>query len=76
MAILDYRTAGESHGQALIAVVEAMPAGVAVDVNLINAELTRRQGGFGQGSSVMETGQRPNRVRDRLCPLAGHGQPA
>ena len=52
MTILDYRTAGESHGQALIALVEGMPAGVAVDVNLINAELTRRQGGYGRSGRM------------------------
>ena len=45
MPTLDYRTAGESHGPALIALVEGMPAGLAVDVELINGELRRRQGG-------------------------------
>ncbi len=52
MAGLDYRTAGESHGKALIAIVEGMPAGVAVDEALINAELARRQGGFGRGGRM------------------------
>ncbi|MEK7711017.1 MAG: chorismate synthase [Planctomycetota bacterium] len=52
MAGLDYRTAGESHGAALIALVEGMPAGVTVDVDLINAELTRRQGGYGRGGRM------------------------
>lgn len=49
VSTLDYRTAGESHGQALIALVEGMPAGVRVDVDLIDAELQRRQGGYGRG---------------------------
>jgi len=49
MPQLRYRTAGESHGKALIALVEGMPAGVTVDVNSINAELRRRQGGYGRG---------------------------
>ena len=49
MATLSYRTAGESHGRALIALVEGMPAGVAIDHDLINAELKRRQGGYGRG---------------------------
>ena len=49
MPHLRYRTAGESHGKALIALVEGMPAGVAVDVDYINAELRRRQGGYGRG---------------------------
>ena len=52
MARLDYRTAGESHGQSLIALVEGMPAGVPVDLKLINAELARRQGGFGRGGRM------------------------
>ncbi len=49
MASLSYRTAGESHGPALIALVEGMPAGVPVDADLINTELRRRQGGYGRG---------------------------
>ncbi len=49
---LDYRTAGESHGRALIALVEGMPAGVTIDRDLINAELTRRQGGYGRGGRM------------------------
>ena len=49
MASLTYRTAGESHGRALISVIEGMPAGITVDVDLINSELRRRQGGYGRG---------------------------
>lgn len=49
MAILTYRTAGESHGPAIIAFVEGMPAGVPVDKAFIDAELRRRQGGYGRG---------------------------
>jgi chorismate synthase len=49
MSTLSYRTAGESHGKALLTLVEGMPAGVPVDVNFINAELRRRQGGYGRG---------------------------
>ncbi len=52
MACLDYRTAGESHGKALIALVEGMPAGVKVDRALIDGELTRRQGGYGRGGRM------------------------
>jgi chorismate synthase len=44
-----YRTAGESHGRALITLVEGMPAGVPVDQALIDGELRRRQGGYGRG---------------------------
>jgi chorismate synthase len=49
MATLTYRTAGESHGKAIIALVEGMPAGVPIDSEFIDAELRRRQGGYGRG---------------------------
>src|SRR4051794_8608838 len=49
MPQLSYRTAGESHGKAMLALVEGLPAGVAVDLDFINAELRRRQGGYGRG---------------------------
>lgn len=49
MANLEYRTAGESHGQALIALIEGMPAGVELDLEAANREMTRRQGGYGRG---------------------------
>jgi chorismate synthase len=50
MAHLHYQTAGESHGPAVIAVVSGLPAGLDVDVAFINAELHRRQGGYGRGA--------------------------
>src|SRR5215203_5155343 len=49
MATLTYRTAGESHGRALTTLIEGMPAGVPVDKAFIDAELRRRQGGYGRG---------------------------
>ena len=49
MAHFAYHTAGESHGPGMIALVQGMPSGVAVDLELINAELRRRQGGYGRG---------------------------
>jgi len=49
MGQLSYRTAGESHGKALIALVEGLPEGVAVDQGFIDGELRRRQGGYGRG---------------------------
>ncbi len=52
MTALDCRTAGESHGHSLIALVEGMPAGLTVDVELMNAELKRRQGGYGRGGRM------------------------
>src|SRR6516162_2072673 len=47
--MLRFCTAGESHGQALLAYVSGLPAGLAVDVELINRELHRRQLGYGRG---------------------------
>ena len=49
MATLSYQTAGESHGPGVLAVVNGLPAGVPFDEAFINAELTRRQGGYGRG---------------------------
>ena len=49
MARLDYQTAGESHGPALIATVTGLPAGLRLDEAFINTELERRQGGYGRG---------------------------
>lgn len=47
--MLRFLTAGESHGQALVAILEGVPAGLAVDFDAITAELRRRQGGYGRG---------------------------
>jgi chorismate synthase len=46
---LRYWTAGESHGRALVALVDGFPAGVPIDPEAIDAELRRRQGGYGRG---------------------------
>jgi chorismate synthase len=43
------QTAGESHGPGGIAIVTGLPAGLGVDTDFINAELRRRQGGYGRG---------------------------
>jgi chorismate synthase len=50
VAQLTYRTAGESHGPALISLIEGMPSGVAIDLAFIDGELHRRQGGYGRGA--------------------------
>jgi len=47
--MLRYWTAGESHGKALVALVDGFPAGVTVDSAFIDVELRRRQGGYGRG---------------------------
>ena len=50
--MLTYRTAGESHGQALIALVEGFPSNLPVDFEFIDNELKRRQGGYGRGGRM------------------------
>jgi chorismate synthase len=47
-----FTTAGESHGRALVAIVEGLPAGMPIDVALINRELKRRQWGYGRGGRM------------------------
>ena len=49
MRVLRFLTAGESHGQALVVIVEGLPAGLAVTVDDIQAELARRRLGYGRG---------------------------
>lgn len=50
MSVLTYQTAGESHGPALTTLINGMPAGLDLDLELINGELRRRQGGYGRGA--------------------------
>jgi len=47
--MLRYLTAGESHGPALVTIVEGMPAGLSLTADYINRQLLRRQGGYGRG---------------------------
>jgi chorismate synthase len=47
--MLRFLTAGESHGKALVTIVDGMPAGLAIDFDAITANLRRRQGGYGRG---------------------------
>lgn len=49
---LSYRTAGESHGPLLAAVVEGLPAGVPVNPEAIDRDLARRQQGYGRGGRM------------------------
>jgi len=62
--MLRFLTAGESHGPCLTAIVEGLPAGLAVDVDAINHDLSRRQGGYGRGG-------RMKIERDRVQILGG-----
>lgn len=50
--MLRFSTAGESHGESLVAMVSGMPAGVPVDLEFINRELWRRQKGYGRGGRM------------------------
>ena len=47
-----YLTAGESHGPRLTAIIEGIPAGLPLTDDYINAELKRRQGGYGRGARM------------------------
>ncbi|MGO8672296.1 MAG: chorismate synthase [Capsulimonadaceae bacterium] len=48
--MLRFLTAGESHGPALTTIIEGIPAGLGVTADPINAQLRRRQGGYGRGA--------------------------
>ncbi|MDD4168675.1 MAG: chorismate synthase [Desulfotomaculaceae bacterium] len=50
--MLRYLTAGESHGPALTAIIEGMPAGVTLTGDYVNRQLARRQGGYGRGARM------------------------
>src|SRR4051812_8931180 len=47
--MLRFLTAGESHGRALVVILEGLPAGLSIDVEAIARDLRRRQGGYGRG---------------------------
>jgi len=50
--MLRFQTAGESHGQALVAILSGIPAGLRIDFEYVNRELKRRQGGYGRGGRM------------------------
>ncbi len=52
MSELRFLTAGESHGPALTAIIEGVPAGFSINRNAINHQLWRRQQGFGRGGRM------------------------
>jgi chorismate synthase len=67
--MLRFLTAGESHGQGLVVIVEGLPAGLPITVEEIQAEMARRRLGFGRGP-------RQKFEQDELTLLAGvrHGR--
>ena len=48
-----YMTAGESHGKALVSIIEGIPKGLKLDAKFINEELSRRMKGFGRGKRML-----------------------
>jgi len=50
--MLRYLTAGESHGELLMGIIEGMPAGLLIRVTDIDNDLARRQGGYGRGGRM------------------------
>jgi len=66
--MLRFLTAGESHGKALVTIIEGVPAGLALDFDAITTQLRRRQTGYGRG-------RRMAIESDRAEPLSGirHG---
>ena len=62
--MLNYTTAGESHGRCLIVIVNGFPARIHLDESDINAELKRRQGGYGRGGRMQIES-------DKVCILSG-----
>lgn len=62
--MIRYRTAGESHGPKLVGLLEGIPAGLELDVAAIDADLARRQAGYGRGA-------RQKIEKDRVQIVAG-----
>jgi len=50
--VLKYFTSGESHGEALVAFISGLPAGLSVSLEFVNHELWRRQQGYGRGGRM------------------------
>ena len=67
--MLRFLTAGESHGKALVAIIEGVPAGLALDLDAVTSELRRRQTGYGRGRRMLIES-------DKAEPLSGvrHGE--
>lgn len=52
MVLIRYLEGGESHGKGSVAVIEGLPAGIPLDLEFINKQLARRQGGYGRGGRM------------------------
>src|SRR5271169_4870989 len=62
--MLRFLTAGESHGPELVATIEGVPAGFDIDLAAINADLARRQKGYGRGGRMLIE-------KDEVRPVSG-----
>src|SRR5437660_3795319 len=60
--MLRFLTAGESHGQMLVAILDGAPAGLAIDFDAVTMELRRRQGGYGRGRRMAIESDRADAV--------------
>lgn len=58
--MLRFSTAGESHGETLIALISGLPAGLGVDAAFVERELWRRQQGYGRGGRMRIERDRPH----------------
>jgi chorismate synthase len=50
--MLRFETAGESHGECLVATLKGLPAGIPISLEAVNRELWRRQQGYGRGGRM------------------------
>jgi len=50
--MLEFKTAGESHGKGLMAIIDGLPSGIEIDQEIINQKLARRQSGYGRGGRM------------------------
>jgi chorismate synthase len=50
--MLEFKTAGESHGRGLMAIIDGFPSDVEIDIKGINDKMLRRQGGYGRGGRM------------------------
>ncbi len=72
--MLRWQTAGESHGEALVAMIEGLPAGVRISTDDIVSALARRQAGYGR-SARMKFEQDKVHAADRCTPQLTLGSP-
>ena len=62
--MFSFHTAGESHGRALVVIVDGVPAGFSIDLDAVNTDMARRQKGYGRGGRMAIE-------RDRVQTISG-----